>query len=67
MYGAFIVDPRPGSAQAAEPKVDVDQIEMIGQLDGYYIINGKTFPDTQPIIVKRGQTVRLRTIGASRR
>lgn len=65
MYGAFIVDPRPGSAQAAlEPKVDVDQVEMISQLAGYYIINGKSFPDTQPINIKQGQTVRLRLIGA---
>ncbi len=65
MYGAFIVDPRPGSAQTAlEPKVDVDQVEVISQLAGYYIINGKSFPDTQPIVVKHGQTVRLRLIGA---
>ncbi len=65
MYGAFIVDPRPGSPQAAlEPKVDVDQVEVISQLDGYYIINGKSFPDTQPITVTHGQTVRLRLIGA---
>lgn len=65
MYGAFIVDPRPGSAQAAqEPKADVDQVEMISQLAGYYMINGKSFPDTQPITVKHGQTVRLRLIGA---
>ncbi len=65
MYGAFIVDPRPGSAQAAlEPKVDVDQVEMISELGGYFMINGKSFPDTQPIVVSHGQTVRLRLIGA---
>jgi FtsP/CotA-like multicopper oxidase with cupredoxin domain len=65
MYGAFIVDPRPGSPQAAlEPKVDVDQVEVMSQLGGYYLINGKSFPDTQPISVKHGQTVRLRLIGA---
>ena len=65
MYGAFLVDPRPGSAQAAlQPKVDVDQVEIISQLAGYFMINGKSFPDTQPISVKHGQTVRLRLIGA---
>lgn len=65
MYGAFIVDPRPGSAQAAlQPKADVDQVEVISQLAGYFMINGKSFPDTQPISVKHGQTVRLRLIGA---
>ncbi|HET9111356.1 MAG TPA: multicopper oxidase domain-containing protein [Ktedonobacterales bacterium] len=65
MYGAFIVDPRPGSAQAAlEPKADVDQVEVISELSGYFMINGKSFPDTQPIVVSHGQTVRLRLIGA---
>lgn len=65
-YGAFLVDPRPGSPQAKiEPKSDVQYIEMISELGAYYVINGKSFPDTQPIKLKHGQTVRLRIIGAS--
>jgi FtsP/CotA-like multicopper oxidase with cupredoxin domain len=65
-YGAFIVDPRPGSLQAKiEPKSDVEYLEMISELGPYYVINGKSFPDTQPIKLKHGQTVRLRIIGAS--
>ncbi len=65
-YGAFIVNPRPGSPQAKiEPKSDVEYIEMISELGAYYVINGKSFPDTQPIKLKHGQTVRLRIIGAS--
>jgi FtsP/CotA-like multicopper oxidase with cupredoxin domain len=65
-YGAFLVDPRPGSPQAKiEPKSDVEYIEMISELGAYYVINGKSFPDTQPINLKHGQTVRLRIIGAS--
>ncbi|GER84027.1 hypothetical protein KTAU_26640 [Thermogemmatispora aurantia] len=65
-YGAFIVDPRPGSPQArAEVHADVDYTAFIGTLPGgYYVINGKSFPDTQPLHVKHGQTVRLRLIGA---
>ena len=31
---------------------------------GYYVINGKSFPDTQPILVKHGQTVHVWLIGA---
>lgn len=68
MYGAFIIAPRPGSAQY-EPmmkagRADVDETMFIGMLGGYYVINGKSFPDTPPIIVKHGQTVHLRMIGA---
>jgi manganese oxidase len=68
MYGAFLVAPRPGSPEyapmMAAEKADVDQTLFIGTLGGYFIINGKSFPDTQPIIVKHGQTVHLRLIGA---
>jgi manganese oxidase len=37
---------------------------FIGTLGAYYVINGKSFPDTQPVVVKHGQTVHLRLIGA---
>jgi FtsP/CotA-like multicopper oxidase with cupredoxin domain len=68
MYGAFIVDPRPGSAEyqpmMQAEHADVDQTMFIGTLGAYYVINGKSFPDTQPINVRHGQTVHLRLIGA---
>jgi len=65
-YGAFIVDPRPGTPEARlAPTSDVEYTEIISELDGYFVINGKSFPDTQPINVKHGQTVRIRLIGAS--
>lgn len=69
-YGAFIVDPRPGSPQAlAQPKADVEYTEFISEMSNsegvFYTINGKSFPDTQPILLKHGQTVHIRMIGAS--
>lgn len=67
MYGAFIVDARPGSPQAqqtAQYHADVDETLFIGMLGSYYVIDGHSFPDTAPIQVKHGQTVRLRFIGA---
>ncbi|MBF6590691.1 MAG: multicopper oxidase domain-containing protein [Ktedonobacterales bacterium] len=65
LYGAFIVAPRPGTAQArAAISADVEYTEFVGMLNGYYIINGKSFPDTQPLRVKQGQNVRMRLIGA---
>jgi len=60
LYGAFLVDPRSGTPQAARAiKSDVEYNEFIGMLGSYYVINGKSFPDTQPIRVKHGQTVHL--------
>lgn len=35
-----------------------------GDVFDYYTINGKSFPETQPIRVKKGDVVRLRLIGA---
>jgi FtsP/CotA-like multicopper oxidase with cupredoxin domain len=66
LYGAFIVDPRPGTLQARDAiKADVEYTEFIGTMPGgWYVINGKSFPDTQPIMVKHGQTIHVRLIGA---
>lgn len=65
LYGAFLVDPRPGTPQATQAiKADVEYNEFIGMLGSYYVINGKSFPDTQPIMVRHGQTVHLRLFGA---
>ena len=65
-YGAFIVDPRPGTPQAQQAiKADVEYTEFVATMPGgWYVINGKSFPDTQPINVKHGQTVHIRLIGA---
>src|SRR5690348_383923 len=65
-YGAFIVDPRPGSAQAARAiKADVEYNAFVGEIGGYYVISGKSFPDTQVLNVKHGQTVHMRLYGVS--
>jgi FtsP/CotA-like multicopper oxidase with cupredoxin domain len=64
LYGAFIVDPQAGTPQAAQAiKADVEYNEFIGMMGSYYVINGKSFPDTQPIQVRHGQTVHLRLFG----
>lgn len=68
MYGAFIVAPRVGSSEyqpmMQAEHADVNQVMFLGMLGSYYVINGKSFPDTQPISVKHGQTVHLSLIGA---
>lgn len=63
LYGAFIVDPRPGTPQAQQsPAHDREYVQVISELSGYYVINGKSFPDTQVMHVTHGQTVLVRVI-----
>jgi manganese oxidase len=63
LYGAFIIDPRAGTLEAKQaPHYDREYVQMISELDGYYVINGKSFPDTQAMNVAHGQTVLVRVI-----
>jgi FtsP/CotA-like multicopper oxidase with cupredoxin domain len=55
--GAFIVEPRNRSE---DPKVDVDYVMVLNDGAHGYTLNGKSFPATEPIEAKLGQTVRLR-------
>ncbi len=57
LLGAFIVEPKDLSR---EPKVDVDYVMILNDSVHGYTINGKGFPATEPIVVNRGQTVRIR-------
>jgi len=64
LYGAFVVDPRAGTPQAQQAiHADVEADEFISELGQYYVVTGKSFPDTQVIHVKHGQTVHLRIYG----
>jgi FtsP/CotA-like multicopper oxidase with cupredoxin domain len=57
LLGAFIVEPKQ---KRAIENVDVDYVMILN--DGYhgFTINGKGFPATEPIVVKRGQKLRIR-------
>jgi FtsP/CotA-like multicopper oxidase with cupredoxin domain len=57
LLGAFIVDPKDKST---EPAFDSDYIMVLNDSAGGYTLNGKGFPDTQPIIAKKGERVRIR-------
>jgi FtsP/CotA-like multicopper oxidase with cupredoxin domain len=67
MYGAFIIDPKDPSI---ETKYDHDYTMLLSgfAINGtedekdYFTINGRSYPDTTPINVKKGETVRLRLI-----
>lgn len=57
LLGAFIVEP---ADKSSEPVVDAEYVIMLNDSGLGYTINGKSFPYTQPIVAKLGQTVRLR-------
>ena len=77
LYAPFIVDPAEAAADA--PDVDVlwmlsewrvgpdgatyPAMPMAGSEPNYFTINGKAFPDTEPIVVKMGDRVRIRLAG----
>jgi FtsP/CotA-like multicopper oxidase with cupredoxin domain len=57
LLGAFIVEPkRPMKIE----KVDVDYVMILNDGMHGYTLNGKGFPATEPIKVKKGQKLRLR-------
>jgi FtsP/CotA-like multicopper oxidase with cupredoxin domain len=74
LYAPLIVD--PAEAEATPPAADVmwmlsewrvgpdgetyPAMPMAGGESNYFTINGKAYPDTEPIVVKKGETVRIR-------
>ena len=58
LYGAFIVDPKDGDwgALYGEP-VDVESTLFLGDGPTGFVINGKEFPATQPIVADQGDGV----------
>ena len=57
LLGAFIVAPRDRSK---EPRVAADVVLIVNDGPLGYTLNGKSFPATQPIVVKLGQRIRIR-------
>lgn len=79
MWGPFIIDPvKPApierevtgdyilmfSEWASSWADKLGQGGMPGDVFDYFTINGKSFPETQPIRVKEGDVIRLRMFGA---
>jgi manganese oxidase len=57
LLGAFIVEPRK---PRAEHRADVDYVMVLNDGPHGFTFNGKSFPATEPIVAKLGQTVRIR-------
>jgi uncharacterized cupredoxin-like copper-binding protein len=63
LYGVLIIDPKPGSAQAQrDAGYARDVVQVVSEFQGYYMVNGKAFPATEPIQAKVGEKVRLRLV-----
>ena len=57
MLGAFVVEPRrPRRIERS----DVDYVMILNDGMHGYTVNGKSFPATEPVVAKLGQTVRIR-------
>jgi len=59
MYGLFIVEPK-----APAVKYDQEFVQVISELGGYFVINGKAFPSTQVIEGQVGQKILIRLVNA---
>ena len=57
LLGAFVVEPR---RKAAYDTVDVDYVMILNDGPLGFTINGKSFPATRPVVVKKGQKLLVR-------
>jgi FtsP/CotA-like multicopper oxidase with cupredoxin domain len=81
MYGALIVDPKDPGRDAAydydeEIVIQLQEwlerdgytypaMTMEGALPNYFTINGKSYPETEPVQMKVGERLRIRFIGSN--
>jgi FtsP/CotA-like multicopper oxidase with cupredoxin domain len=78
LYGAFIIDPPGGSPRyQTERTLTISEwtadavtgrtrgaMDMEGMLPNFFTINGRSYPDTDPIRVEAGRPVLLRLVNA---
>ena len=57
LMGAFVIEPKD---KTTEPKVDAEYTLVLNDSGVGLTLNGKSFPATQPIVAKVGQTIRVR-------
>lgn len=57
LYGAFIVEPRGGFSRVYGRSIEVETTMFLGDGPTGYVLNGKGFPATQPIVARLGDDV----------
>jgi len=69
LHGELIVDPAPSSSAAAkevDALLELASFKVGGsETENAFTFNGKAFPDAPALVVKQGETVRLRLVNAS--
>lgn len=57
LYGAFLVEPRGGFSRLYGERIEVETTMFLGDGPTGYVLNGKGFPATQPIVARQGDDV----------
>jgi zinc transporter ZupT len=65
LYGAFIVEDSKGPKVAHDYPVILSSWRIRSDAENFFSINGKSYPETRPLEVKGGETIRLRFIDIS--
>ncbi|OFW78618.1 MAG: hypothetical protein A2Z48_07255 [Actinobacteria bacterium RBG_19FT_COMBO_70_19] len=57
MYGAIYIEPKGGFSDVYGEKIEVESTMFLGDGPTGYVLNGKGFPATQPIVAELGDDV----------
>jgi FtsP/CotA-like multicopper oxidase with cupredoxin domain len=57
LYGAIYIEPRGGFSDVYGDRIEVESTLFLGDGPTGYVLNGKGFPATQPIVAKKGDDV----------
>ncbi|HSD48212.1 MAG TPA: multicopper oxidase domain-containing protein [Actinomycetota bacterium] len=57
LYGAIYIEPRGGFSAVYDERIEVESTLFLGDGPTGYVLNGKGFPATQPIVAKQGDDV----------
>lgn len=57
LFGVLQIDPK-----GFVPTYDREYFQVVGELNGFFVINGKAFPATEPLTAKLGERVRIHLI-----
>lgn len=59
LYGLFIIEPKDGGKQV---EYDQEIFQVLSEIEGYFVINGKAFPATEPVEAKVGEKILVRLV-----
>ncbi|HET9723280.1 MAG TPA: multicopper oxidase domain-containing protein [Actinomycetota bacterium] len=57
LYGAIYIEPRGGFSAVYDERIEVESTLFLGDGPTGFVLNGKGFPATQPIVAKQGDDV----------